>query len=152
MLSLLILRLYSEFRFTQKWGLGMEGWVWRTRAEWVTWRDLESENYGTNLTVISGPESTGCTQVFCFGLVLVFWTTQCYLEQCFLRKETQTTTTKNPDEVANLGKVQIPGFSWNISLVTLGPELQHISKVLEVCNVYHFHFFFFGLALQHVVS
>ena len=152
MLSLLILRLYTEFRFSQKRGLGMEGWVWRMRAECVTWRDLESKNYGTNLTVISGPESTGCTQVFCFVLVLVlvFWTTQCYLEQC-LRKEKQTTT-KNPDEVANLGKVQISGFSWNISLVTLGPELQHISKVLEVCNAYHFHVFFFGLALQHVGS
>ena len=38
------------------------------KAEWVTWKDMGSRNYGTKLAMISGPGSRGCTQVLGF-----FW-------------------------------------------------------------------------------
>lgn len=42
------------------------------KAEWVTWKDMGSRNYGTKLAMISGPGSRGCTQVLGFFLVCLF--------------------------------------------------------------------------------
>lgn len=68
------------------------------RAEWVIWRDTGSKNYGANLTVISGPEHTGCTQVFLFCCLFGFFLDHTVLPGTGLLKKSKTNNNnKNPD-------------------------------------------------------